>query len=183
MKNRLLPLPENLSGADVIVLGIDPAIRTTGYGVIRVEGTHIEILDCGTIVNSQKLPHSECVRRIYGGIAELIAAYHPDAAAVESPFAGRNASTAIILGMARGALLTALSNAGVAAFSYTPSAGKQAATGRGSATKEQVAVMLASELGISIEQIPLDSTDALALAICHAQRAMHPEYGKLGNPL
>ena len=167
----------------MVVLGIDPAIRTTGYGVIRVSGKKAEILDCGVITNSAKLPHSECVRRIHGGIAELVENYHPDAAAVEAPFVGRNAGTAIILGMARGALLTALSNAGVPAYSYSPATAKQAAAGRGSATKEQVAVMIAAELNIEIERIPLDCTDALALAICHAQRATHPELGMLGKPL
>lgn len=165
----------------MIILGIDPAIRTTGYGVVSVSGRHISIVDCGTIRNSAKMPHSECVRRIYGGISQLVDAYKPDAAAVESPFVGRNSSTAIILGMARGALLAALSNAGVAAYSYTPSAAKQAAAGRGSATKEQVAMILASELGIGVDTIDLDCTDALALAICHAQCAAHPEFGKTGK--
>ena len=167
----------------MIVLGIDPAIRTTGYGVIEVIGKKTKILDCGVIANSPRLPHSECVRRIYGGISELVKLYKPDAAAVEAPFVGRNAGTAIILGMARGALLAALSNSSVQAFSYSPASAKQAAAGRGSATKEQVALMIASELGIDASSIPLDCTDALALAICHAQRVAFSELGMLGKPL
>ncbi len=162
----------------MVVLGLDPAIRTTGYGVIRwLPERGMEVLDCGIIANSPKLPHSECVRRLYHGISELVAAFTPDAAALEEPFCGRNASTAIILGMARGAILAALAVHGVAAYSYTPSVAKRAAAGRGSATKEQVAVMIAAELNIEIERIPLDSSDALALAICHAQRALRPEIG------
>ncbi len=153
----------------MIILGIDPAIRTTGYGVIKAEGSRIEIIDCGVITNGAKLPHSQCVRRLYGGIQELVTAFKPEAAVLEDPFMGRNASTAIILGMARGAILASLACSGVPSFAYTPKKAKKAAVGSGSATKEQVAVMMAAQLNISLDRIPLDSTDALALAICHAQ--------------
>ena len=101
---------------------------------------------------------------------------------MEDPFVGRNAKTAIILGMARGAILAALGVNRVTAYSYAPSVAKRAAVGRGAATKAQVAMMIAAELGIEIERIPLDSSDALALAICHAQRAQRPELG-IGRPL
>lgn len=154
----------------MIILGIDPAIRTTGYGVIRAESlSRFELLDCGIIANAAKLPHTECLRRLAGGIRELIGVFTPDCASIEDPFVGKNASTAIILGMARGAILTALAEAGVAAHSYSPSSAKRAAFGNGRATKEQVAVMISAETGIAIERIPLDSTDAIALAVCHAQ--------------
>jgi len=168
----------------MIILGIDPAIRTTGYGVLRFDALcRPEILDCGVITNTQKMPHSECVHRLYGGIQELVAAFSPDAASLEDPFVGRNAKTAIILGMARGAILAALANNGVPAYSYAPSVAKRAAVGRGGATKEQIAIMLAAELHIEIERIPLDSSDALALALCHAQRVMSNIPGKLGKAL
>ena len=86
----------------MIILGIDPAIRTTGYGVIRTESvSRFEILDCGIIANSARLPHTECLRRLAGGIRELVGAFTPDYASIEDPFVGKNASTAIILGMAR----------------------------------------------------------------------------------
>ena len=159
----------------MIILGIDPAIRTTGYGVIRIENGKTEVLDCGVIENSPRLPHSECVRRLAGGVRELIGSFHPQWAVLEDPFLGRNAKTAIILGMARGGILASLVNNAIPAFSYTPSAAKRAAFGNGHATKEQVAYLLAAELNIAIEDIPLDSTDALALAICHAQKVLHPE--------
>lgn len=154
----------------VIILGIDPAIRTTGYGVIRVESAaRFEIIDCGVIANSQRLPHTECLRRLAGGIRELVGAFAPECASIEDPFVGKNASTAIILGMARGAILTALAEASVPVFAYSPSSAKRAAFGNGRATKEQVALMISAETGIEIERIPLDSTDAIALAVCHAQ--------------
>ncbi len=166
----------------MIVLGIDPAIRTTGYGVLRAESANgFEILDCGVIANSARLPHSECVRRLLLGIGELVERFHPDCASLEAPFVGRNARTAIILGMARGAILAALASREVPAYSYTPSVAKKAAVGSGRATKEQIAVMMAAELHIGIEQIPLDSTDALALAMCHAARMLRygAEPGKM----
>ena len=157
----------------MIILGIDPAIRTTGYGVIEAgTGGRFSVIDCGIIANSPKLPHSQCVRRLYSGICELVTTFHPDCAVLEEPFMGKNASTAIILGMARGAILASLSVNGIPAFAYAPTVAKRAAVGRGGATKEQIAVMIAAELGIEIDQIPLDSTDALALAMCHAGRVL-----------
>jgi len=154
----------------VIILGIDPAIRTTGYGVVRVESAaRFEILHCGVIANSQRLPHTECLRRLAGGIRELIGAFTPECASIEDPLDGKTAATAIILGMARGAILTALAEATVPVYAYAPSSAKRAAFGNGRATKEQVAMMISAETGIEIERIPLDSTDAIALAVCHAQ--------------
>ncbi|MBQ7693620.1 MAG: crossover junction endodeoxyribonuclease RuvC, partial [Lentisphaeria bacterium] len=101
-----------------------------------------------------------------------VTSFKPDCAVLEEPFVGKNAGTAIILGMARGAILAALSINGVPAFAYAPTVAKRAAVGRGGATKEQIAVMISAELGIEIERIPLDSTDALALAMCHAARTL-----------
>ena len=83
----------------MIVLGIDPAIRTTGYGVIDAgTGGRFSVIDCGIIANSPKLPHSQCVRRLHSGICELVDTFHPDCAVLEEPFMGKNAGTAIILG-------------------------------------------------------------------------------------
>lgn len=159
----------------MVIFGIDPAIRTTGYGVIRIVDRSFEIIDCGVITNTQKMAHSECLRRLYGGVMQICELYKPDCAVLEDPFVGRNSKTAIILGMARGGIVASLANNAIPAYSYTPSAAKRAAFGNGHAAKEQVACLLAGELGISIDDIPLDSTDALALAVCHAQKVLHPE--------
>ena len=157
----------------MIILGLDPAIRTTGYGVIEAgPGGKFSVIDCGIIANSPKLPHSQCVRRLYSGVCELVETFHPDCAVLEEPFVGKNAGTAIILGMARGAILAALSVNAIQSFAYAPTVAKRAATGRGGASKEQIAIMIASELGIKIDDIPLDSTDALALAMCHGARVL-----------
>lgn len=169
----------------MIVLGIDPAIRTTGYGVIELTPSgKCKILDCGVIANAAKLPHTECLRRLYGGIEELISLWLPDCAALEEPFVGKNAKTAIILGMARGGILSALVNHNIPAFAYNPSVAKRAATGHGGADKSRIAFLLAAEFNIAVEDIPLDSTDALALALCHIQRMQYPELGgNTGKPL
>lgn len=170
----------------MIILGIDPAIRTTGYGVIKADpesGCGMEILDCGVIRNQATVPHTECLRRLHGGILELITLYAPDCAVLEDPFVGRNAKTAIILGMARGSILTALAEKSIPAFAYTPTVAKRAATGSGSADKNRIAFLLAAEFGIEVEKIPLDSTDALALAMCHIQRLRFPSLNGTGKKL
>lgn len=168
----------------MIILGLDPAIRTTGYGVIEMlPGNKCRILDCGVIKNTATMPHSECVRRLAGGVRELIAAFHPDCASLESPFVGDNARTAIILGMARGAILTALAENNITAYAYAPIVAKRAVTGLSHARKEQVALMMANEFNIAVSDIPDDATDALALALCHGQRAMQTQLDLRGKPL
>ena len=170
----------------MIILGIDPAIRTTGYGVISADpnaGGGMEILDCGVIRNKPSMPHTECLHRLFGGISELVSLYHPDCAVLEEPFVGKNAKTAIILGMARGGILTALAENKIPAYAYTPSVAKRAATGSGSADKSRIAFLLAAEFGIEVEKIPLDSTDALALAMCHIQRLRFPTLNGIGKML
>ncbi len=167
----------------MIVLGLDPAIRTTGYGVIEIAAGKARILDCGVIRNSPKLPHSECLRRLSGGVRELVATFKPAVASLESPFVGDNARTAIVLGMARGAILTALAENRIPAYAYSPATAKRAAVGVARATKAQVALMMAAEFGIAVEEIPDDATDALALALCHAQRAAQAQVDLIGDPL
>ncbi len=170
----------------MIILGLDPAIRTTGYGVIQMQhGRCAHILDCGVIKNTPQMTHSECVRRLAGGVRELINTFHPDCASLESPFVGDNAKTAIILGMARGAILTALAEAAIPAYAYAPVIAKRAVTGLNHARKEQVALMMANEFNIAVSDIPNDATDALALAICHGQRALSccNNLDLLGKPL
>lgn len=170
----------------MVILGIDPAIRTTGYAVIEGDiapGAPVFIRDCGVIANSPRLPHTECLRRLYGGINELVSLWHPDFASLEDPFVGRNAKTAIILGMARGSILAALANNAIPATAYAPSVAKRAATGSGNADKERIAFLLAAEYNIAVENIPLDSTDAIALALCHLQRLRQPEFAKPGKDL
>ncbi|MFA6715755.1 MAG: crossover junction endodeoxyribonuclease RuvC [Victivallales bacterium] len=159
----------------MIILGIDPAIRCTGYGVVEFSsGGDSRIIDCGVIRNTQRMPHSECLRRVSGGIKQLIEEFKPAAASIEDPFLGRNPNTAIILGMVRGTILTALAEQGIPAYSYSPRTAKKSAVGSGTASKEQIAFMMAHEFNLDTNDIPLDATDALALAVCHARTAVNP---------
>lgn len=157
----------------MIIVGIDTAIRCTGYGVVDIaRGGKIEILDCGVIKNKAKAPHSECLRRLFGGINELCNAVNPEAAAMESAFFHRNVKTAMILSYARGAIMTALANHSIPTYAYAPKKAKQAVVGTGNASKEQVANVISSMTSINLDQIPLDATDALAIAICHGHLAI-----------
>ncbi len=157
----------------MIVLGVDTAIRCTGYGVIDISnGDNITVLDCGIIKNPQKALHSECLRRLAGGVRELINIYSPDAAAVEGAFFQKNIRTAMILSLARGAVITVLAENNIPAYEYAPRKAKKAVVGTGAASKPQVATMISAMTGVSIDNMPLDSTDAIALAICHGQTAV-----------
>ncbi|MEG2075166.1 MAG: crossover junction endodeoxyribonuclease RuvC [Victivallaceae bacterium] len=157
----------------MVILGIDPAIRVSGYAVIQVSaGGDMSILDCGMIKNRPNIPHSECLRRISCGVNELLSSFKVDAAAIEEPFVSRNAQTALILGMARGAFVTTLACANIPTYSYMPRKAKLAAVGSGSASKEQVASLMAAMFKIQLGDIPLDATDALAIAFCHGQLAV-----------
>ena len=100
----------------MVVLGIDTALRTTGYGLIRLEQGRFTVLDCGVIANKPALKHAECLRRIFLGIRELIENYHPDAASIEAAFANKNIRTTMLLSMARGAASASAAVCGVPVF-------------------------------------------------------------------
>ena len=156
----------------MIIIGVDTAIRKTGYGVVQMDGpAKLKVLDCGVIVNTPKMPHSECLRRLFKGMEQLFDAYKPDAASIESAFVHKNIKTAMILSLARGAVIAALAVKGVTVFEYSPMSAKRALTGRGDASKEQVAAIVAALGKLNIEDIPDDATDALALAVCHGNMA------------
>lgn len=166
------------------VLGVDTAIRHTGYGVIEAFPDHFKALDCGVIANSATLPHSECLRRLAGGLRQLIELYHPDCAAIEGAFFGKNIKTTLILGYARGCVMTVLAEAGIPAYAYSPREVKRGAVGTGAASKSQVASMVGNILNLDIEGVADDATDALALALCHAQRALRQgSESFLGKPV
>ena len=156
----------------MIILGIDTAMRCTGYGIISVEPENIKALDCGVIKNGKGLRHSECLRRLAGGIRQLLDSYQIDAAAIEGAFFGKNIKTTLILGYARGCVMTTLAEAEIPTYAYSPKEVKMSAGGSGFASKQQIAVMMSAILNIDISNIEDDATDALGLALCHANRAM-----------
>ena len=148
------------------VLGIDTSLRSTGYGVLSVEGSRMRMLDCGNIKNGPKLPLTGCLKAIHAKVVELIATHHPDVMAIESVIYGKNAGTMLVLGEARGAVLTAAVDAGVPVYEYEPRRMKRAICGNGLAEKEQIQRMVKTLLGLA--ELPQnDAADALGLAICH----------------
>ena len=153
------------------ILGVDTALRTTGFGVIDCVGRRFAAVDCGVIKTKSKAPLSECLRRLAGGIKELLETYAPDVAAIEGSFYFRNAKTAMILGSARGVVIAALAERGIPVYEYAPRRVKQAICGYGNASKQQVALLVAQQLNVKVDAVPDDATDALAVAICHAQTA------------
>ena len=149
------------------ILGIDTSLRSTGYGVLVAEGSRMQCLDCGNIPNKATLPLTACLKAIHAKVTELIAAHRPDVMSVESVIYGKNAGTMLVLGEARGAVLTAAAAAGVPVYEYEPRRMKRAICGNGLAEKEQVQRMVKTLL--NLPELPQnDAADALGLAICHA---------------
>ena len=149
------------------ILGIDTSLRSSGYGVLVTEGSRMRSLEAGRIRNAPKLPLSECLRTIHARVAELIAQHAPDVVAIESVIYGKNAGTMLVLGEARGAVITAAADAGLPIYEYEPRRVKMAVCGNGLAEKEQVQRMVKTLLGL--EELPQnDAADALAIAITHA---------------
>ena len=149
------------------ILGIDTSLRSTGYGVLSVDGSRLRALAHGTIRNAPKVPLSECLRTINSRVAELVAEHSPDVLSIESVIYGKNAGTMLVLGEARGAVITAAASAGVPVYEYEPRRVKMAVCGNGMAEKIQVQRMVKTLL--ALEELPQnDAADALALAIAHA---------------
>jgi crossover junction endodeoxyribonuclease RuvC len=151
-----------------VIFGLDPSLRSTGYGIIRAEGRNLRALAFGVIKNADKLTPSRCLVAIHQQITDLVQQHKPDAAAVEGIIYLQNYQTAITLGSARGAALLAFAEAGLPIYEYAPKRVKAAATGRGGAQKAQVGFMMRALLGLT-ENPPPDAADALAIALTHAQ--------------
>jgi len=148
------------------VLGVDTALRTTGVGVVESIGSRLSAVHFGTIHNSPARPLSECLLALQDGIAALIAEHHPDSVAIEGVFFAKNVRTTRVLGEARGAIIAQCARLNLPVFEYEPRRVKQAVTGAGGASKEQVQSMVISLLHLP-EQPSEDAADALAIAICH----------------
>jgi len=152
----------------IIILGIDPGTRITGYGLIRLLPSGIEPIDYGCIrpPATLELPARYCI--IFEAIEQLIGKFHPHVMAIETQFVLKNAQSAIKLGMARGMAVLAAARAKIEVHEYAPKRAKQAVVGNGSASKEQVQRMIAALLHLPKPPEPEDAADALALAICYA---------------
>lgn len=157
-----------------IILGIDPGTRILGFGVIRLSGSKAEFVDMGVVNLKNEKDHFSALRRILSEVSAIIGKYLPDELAIESPFYGKNAQVMLKLGRAQGMAISAALSHGIPVFEYPPRSVKMAITGRGEASKEQVAAMVQSLLHIDCPQEHLDATDALAIAMCHYFSQMSP---------
>jgi len=154
-----------------VILGLDPGMAITGYGLIYHDGQHLTPVSYGAITTPAHTPLPVRLRTIYHELTALIARYHPTEAAVEELFFARNVRTAIAVGQARGVALLALAEADLPIHEYTPLQVKQAVAGYGQAAKSQVQEMVRILLGLESIPYPDDAADALAVAICHAHAA------------
>lgn len=151
----------------MLTLGIDPGTATTGFGLVIEKRDKLVFVDHGVIKTSKKDKAQARLRTIYTELKQLIKQYKPQSIAVEKLFFGRNTTTAISVGQARGMSLLAAAEAGVRVSEYTPLQVKLAVTGYGKADKKQVQQMVKTLLGLSVVPKPDDAADALAIAICH----------------
>jgi crossover junction endodeoxyribonuclease RuvC len=151
----------------MLVLGIDPGTAITGYGLVKGEDDDLTLVAYGAITTSSDWPLPERLQRIYRELTALIEARQPTAVAVEELFFSKNVRTALSVGQARGVALLAAANAGLPIHEYTPLQVKQAITGYGRATKDQVQQMVRMLLALDSVPQPDDAADAIAVAICH----------------
>lgn len=159
---------------DKIILGIDPGTRILGFGVIHVLGKEARYVDMG-VVNLKKIDdHFVTLKTIYREVSGIIRKYNPDEMAVESPFYGKNPQVMLKLGRAQGAAIAAALERCIPIYEYAPRSIKLAVTGKGAASKEQVAMMAQRLLGVDFAPEYLDATDALAIALCHYYHMQNP---------
>ena len=155
--------------APIRVLGIDPGLGTTGYGIIDSSGGQSKFVECGLISTDTGQPLAERLWHIQENLQKIIAQWHPQEASIEQIFYHRNARSALLLGHSRGVACAAVAAAGLMVFEYTPRLVKLSVTGYGNADKDQVADMVKRILSLG-EAPAEDAADALANAICHSHR-------------
>ena len=152
-------------GATRRVLGVDPGLTVTGWGVVDGDGASGQLVDCGVIRTRSKQPRADRLRDIAEGIRTVIRDHGPAELAVEQQFVAANVRSAMVIGEARAAAMIAAADAGLPVFEFAPTAVKESVTGWGGAPKEQVQQMVAVQLGMTEIEGPLDVSDALAVAL------------------
>lgn len=153
------------------IIGIDPGIAITGWGVVEGEGQTLEMIANGVVTTPAKTPLPDRLQTIYQELTEIITQWQPESSAIEELFFSKNAKTALAVGHGRGVAMLALVNGGVSITEYKPLEVKQAVTGHGGSDKRQIQQMV--KLLLNLDEIPRpdDAADALAVAICHVHSA------------
>lgn len=151
----------------MLVVGIDPGVATTGYGVVKDTREGVCLVDYGVVTTPPKMPIAERLLVLHQELEKIIQLHRPESAAVEKLFFQRNVTSAIAVGQARGVALLTLAENRIDVSEYTPLEVKQAVAGYGAADKKQVQQMVKALLGMDVIPKPDDAADALAIAICH----------------
>ena len=156
------------------VLGIDPSVKSTGYGIIDFSNNEYSVLAYGCIKPSPKIPFHNKLNEIRKRIEEHIRYHDIDEVAIENPFYAHSVKTAITLGQVRGATLVAVADCECPLFEYSALEIKKAVTGYGQADKNQVMIMIKMLLGFQDDKLETDAADALATAFCHINTRTSP---------
>ncbi|MGQ4273476.1 crossover junction endodeoxyribonuclease RuvC [Terrihabitans sp. B22-R8] len=154
------------------ILGIDPGLRRTGWGVIDCTGNRLSYVACGTLLPDDSLPLAGRLAALHEGLVDLIRSHAPDEAAVEETFVNSNPMSTLKLGQARGVAMLAPAQAGLPVAEYAPNLIKKSVVGAGHADKRQIAAMIAVLLP-KAGPVGADAADALAVAITHAHHRAH----------
>ena len=152
---------------DKIILGIDPGTTVMGYGIIHIQKNKMSMLNFGIIQLNKMTNQPDKLKRIYDRLTGIIEEFKPDEMAIEAPFFGKNVQSMLKLGRAQGVAIAASLGRNIPFEEYSPRRIKQAITGNGNASKEQVAAMLQKLLRFDDMPKYLDATDGLAVAVCH----------------
>lgn len=150
-----------------IILGIDPGTIIMGYGLVKVAGNKISLLEMGVLQPGKVEDTYKKLQLIFNTVSGLITKYQPDCFAIEAPFFGKNVQSMLKLGRAQGVAIAAAMRHGLEVTEYSPKKVKQSITGNGNAAKEQVMKMLQQILSFTDDPKHFDATDALAVAVCH----------------
>lgn len=154
----------------MIILGIDPGSRHTGYGVVEVDDGAARALEHGVLHLNARDSHQLRLKHIYDRLTQITERTLPDECAIEMPVYGQNPQSMLKLGRAQAAAMLAVLSRGLPVTEYTPAEVKQAVTGNGNATKEQVRYMVRTLLDLGQDVLGLDASDALAVGLCHQHR-------------
>lgn len=149
------------------LLGVDPGTTVMGYAVVEVHGKSLRVLELGTLKLHKFPEHDERLQRIFERIRSLVQEFTPRAMAIEAPFYGKNPQSMLKLGRAQGVAIAAAMMDGLEVKEYAPRKIKQSVTGKGNASKEQVAALVCQQFQLDASRTLHDATDALATALCH----------------
>ncbi|MFZ4761994.1 MAG: crossover junction endodeoxyribonuclease RuvC [Alphaproteobacteria bacterium] len=166
----------------MLVLGLDPGLQRTGWGVVRYQRGVLSYVASGVVSSIAKADTASRLLQIYQGLQTILEAWQPETAAVEETFVNANATSTLKLGLARGVVLLAPAAYGISVAEYTANQVKKSVTGAGHAGKEQVQAMVQRLLpGLNQQPLAPDAADALAIAICHSHMGGHMGAGHMGG--